>query len=46
MQKVSIYVDAAIWKKLKAISRETMNPSAALIRKALEGVVKDYAKKK
>jgi predicted DNA-binding ribbon-helix-helix protein len=36
MQKVSLYVDAKMWKRLKEISKETMVPVAALIRKALE----------
>jgi hypothetical protein len=35
MQKVSLYVDAKMWKRLKAISKKTMVPIAALIRKAL-----------
>jgi hypothetical protein len=44
MQKVSLYVDPTVWKKLKAISKETMIPVAALIRKALADIVQQHKK--
>jgi predicted DNA-binding protein len=46
MQKVSLYVDANLWKRLGEISRRTMIPKAALLRKAIEKIIKEYAQKK
>jgi len=45
MQKVSLYVDAVLWKRLDEISKRTMIPKAALLRKAIQNVVKEYSKK-
>jgi predicted DNA-binding protein len=46
MQKVSLYVDAVLWKRLSEISRRTMIPKAALLRKAIQNIVKEYSDKK
>jgi len=45
VQKVSLYVDASLWKRLTEISRRTMIPKAALLRKAVENIIKEYSKK-
>ena len=43
LKKTSIYMDPDTMKKLKQISKRTMIPMSALIRKGVEQVIKEYS---